>query len=181
MLKVGFDIGGTNIKAGLVDESGNVISRQSMPFPFGDDIKAVRLMADAARSMAREQGLDPLNFKSIGIAAPGSINKEETMILNAHNLGFHHVPVKAEMMGEFPGAEVYLANDADAAALAEYYAGALKGCRNAVLITLGTGVGGGIIMNGKLFRGGMGKRFRTWSYDYPPRRRNMYLRKQGMY
>ena len=95
-------------------------------------------------------------FKSIGIAIAGSIDAAGTTILNAHNLGFHNVPMRAAMMEQFPNTAVFLANDANAAALAELHAGAFRGCKTAILMTLGTGVGGGVILGGRMFNGGMG-------------------------
>lgn len=156
MLQVGFDVGGTSIKAGVVNDELQVICQRNIPFPVGDYQKAVKLMADAVHDMAKELEMNPFDFDSIGIAAAGSIDASESIIVNAHNLGFHHVPIKEEMKKYFPYIKVFLANDADAAALAELYAGALRGCKTAVLITLGTGVGGGVILNGKIFRGGAG-------------------------
>lgn len=157
MLQVGFDVGGTNIKAGVVHDNMEILCQRSVPFPGGEGYgKVAVVMADLVKDMAKEVGIQPAEFKSIGIATAGSINREGTMILDAHNLGFHNVPLKAEMAKYFPDMKVCLGNDADVAALAELHAGAFRGCKTAILITLGTGVGGGVILNGRMFKGGMG-------------------------
>ena len=76
-------------------------------------------------------------------------------VVDAHNLNFHNVPLRKILSDAFPGIPVYIANDANGAALAELYTGAFVGCKTGVLLTLGTGLGGGIILNGKMFNGGM--------------------------
>jgi glucokinase len=113
-------------------------------------------MAEQVRELAKELRIQPTDFRSIGIATAGSIDASRTVIINAHNLGFHNVPMIDEMHKHFPDTPVYLANDADAAALAELHAGAFRGKKTAVLLTLGTGVGGGIILGGRMFKGGLG-------------------------
>jgi len=157
MLQIGFDIGGTNIKAGVVHDNMKILCKRSVSFPSDEGYqKVAAILAELVRDMAKELNRQISDFQSIGIAAPGSIDAASTMILNAHNLGFHNVPLKAEMNQYFPDTKVYLANDADAAALAELCAGAFRGCKTAVLLTLGTGVGGGVILGGRMFKGGMG-------------------------
>ena len=105
--------------------------------------------------MLRQQAIARKDVESVGIVVPGSIDQKGERVIDAYNLGFHDVPLKAlaqEAFGEIP---VYLANDANGAALAELYAGAFRGCKTAVLFTLGTGLGGGIILGGHMFNGGM--------------------------
>ena len=96
------------------------------------------------------------DLRAIGIALPGSFNSERTHVIHAYNLDFHDVDVKGSMTNRFPGVPIIALNDADAATVAEHSYGALKGAKTAVLLTLGTGVGGGLILGGKLFLGGMG-------------------------
>lgn len=157
MYRIGFDVGGTNIKAGIIDDNMEIAAGSAIPFPAGESYEKIAdLMAEQVRELAREIDITVGEFKSIGIAAAGSIDPTGTIIANAHNLGFHNVPMVAEMKKRFPGIAVYLANDADAAAVAELYAGAFRGKKTAVLLTLGTGVGGGIILGGKIFKGGLG-------------------------
>jgi glucokinase len=157
MYQIGFDVGGTNLKVGVVHDSMEIVAHRNVAFPKGETYeKIAALMAEQVRDLAEEIKLPVEEFKSIGIATAGSIDASGTMIVNAHNLGFHNVPMIEEMHKHFPKMPVYLANDADAAALAELHAGAFRGKKTAVLLTLGTGVGGGIILGGKMFKGGLG-------------------------
>lgn len=157
MYQIGFDIGGTNLKVGAVDDNMEISAERNVPFPKGEGYEAiVSLMAEQVKELAGELKIPAAEFGSIGVATAGSIDGDGKIILHAHNLGFHNVPMVKEMQVHFPEIPVCLANDADAAALAELYAGAFKGRKTAVLLTLGTGVGGGVILGGRLFRGGMG-------------------------
>ncbi|MGI6732274.1 MAG: ROK family protein [Anaerovoracaceae bacterium] len=156
MYRVGFDIGGTNIKAGIVGEDLKILSHRNIPFPTGESYKkVVALLAELVKDMAKDLQVPVMELGTIGIAVPGSIDVTETIVIHAHNLGFQNAPIKSEMKEYFPHSSIYLANDANAATLAELYAGAFRGCKTAVLLTLGTGVGGGLILGGRLFNGGM--------------------------
>lgn len=156
MLRVGFDIGGTTIKGGIVGEDLKILAHRSIPFPSGEGYERVAvLMAQLVVEMAEELQVSVTELGTIGIAVPGSIDVTGTFVIHAHNLGFHNTPIKKAVKEHFPHSLVYLANDANAAALAELYAGAFRGYKTAVLLTLGTGVGGGLILNGQLFNGGM--------------------------
>ena len=95
------------------------------------------------------------DVESLGAVVPGSIDAAGETVVDAHNLNFHNVPLRKILSDAFPGIPVYIANDANGAALAELYTGAFVGCKTGVLLTLGTGLGGGIILNGKMFNGGM--------------------------
>ena len=157
MLQVGFDIGGTNIAAGVVDDEMRIVARRSVPFPTGKPYAhAIGLMKDIVEALALELNVESRQFQSIGIVVPGSIDPKCERVLHAYNLQFHDVPLKIAMQEEYPEVPVYLANDANGAALAELHAGAFRGCKTAVLLTLGTGIGGGLILNGKMFNGGLG-------------------------
>lgn len=156
MLRVGFDVGGTTIKVGIIrEEDCKMLSYRKIPFPKDEGYEWVTaLMAGLVLEMTEELQTDVSACRTIGIAIPGSIDSSENTILHAHNLGFHHVPFKSAMEAHFPGVRVYLANDGNTAALAELHMGAFKGCKTAVLLTLGTGVGGGLILDGRMFNGG---------------------------
>lgn len=161
MYKLGFDIGGTNIAYGLLDEGFNIIARGSLPFPrdsFGEP-KDVETVASCLKELSDElcaaHAVPYKRVELIGICIPGSIDKTKQIVINAHNLGFHNVPFKQIAKQAF-GKRVLLRNDADSAAIAEHRMGALKGASCGVLVTVGTGIGGGIIINGRLFNGGMG-------------------------
>lgn len=155
MYRIGIDIGGTSVKIGLVDKDLNILHRSAIPFrPIGGEGVAAAI-AEAVRQLLAEQGLAQTQIASVGFVVPGSIDTTGAIVLDAHNLDFYNVPMKALMQAQFPNVPVYMANDADGAALAELGRGAFLGCRTAVLLTLGTGVGGGLILDGKLFHGGM--------------------------
>lgn len=154
MYRVGVDLGGTNIAVGVVDDDYNIIGRGKMktnaPRPakeiFDDIAQAVRMAVDDA-------GITMDQVYSIGVGTPGSVNKARGMIDFANNLDFNHVPAK-DMLVEALGCEnVYIDNDANCAALGEALAGAGKGKDSFVAITLGTGVGSGIVIDGKLVNG----------------------------
>lgn len=158
MLQVGFDVGGTNIAVGVVDDAGTIVARRSTPFPTGKPYQEVAdIMVGQIVDMARELNMGMEQFSAVGVAVPGSIDPACQRVMHAYNLQFHDVPLRSAIQALLPSSvPVYLANDADAAALAELYAGAFRGCKTAALLTLGTGVGGGLIMNGRMFHGGMG-------------------------
>ncbi|QOX64870.1 ROK family protein [Anoxybacterium hadale] len=158
MYQIGFDVGGTNLKVGAVNDDKVIVARRNVAFPKGETYQNITaLMAEQVRALAQELNISAKDFKSIGVATAGSIDAAGAVILHAHNLGFHNVPMVDEMHRYFPDVPVFLANDADAAALAELHAGAFRDKKTAVLFTLGTGVGGGIILGGKMFKGGMGR------------------------
>ncbi len=158
MLHAGIDIGGTTIKAGLVDSQNNtIVIERSTAFPKSGYKNVCLTVGEMIKNMAEEKGIRLELLGSIGIAVPGSIDAAGNRVIHAYNLGFHDAPIKEEIMAGFPGIPVFLANDADAAALAELHGGIFMGAKTAVLITIGTGVGGGLILNGKMFRGGNGQ------------------------
>ncbi len=150
---IGIDLGGTNIVAGVVNEDYEIISKAStktnLPRPekeIADDMAkmAVKATADA--------GLTMDDIEWIGIGTPGIANSETGIIEYSNNLGFNNTPM-VKYISEATGKQAFVENDANAAAYGEYVAGAAKGAKNAVCITLGTGVGGGIIVDGKIYAG----------------------------
>lgn len=150
---VGIDLGGTNIVAGLVDEQYNILGKVSRktnrPRPakeIADD------MAACALDVIKQQGLTPEQVEWIGIGTPGIANSATGIIEYSNNLDFHNVPM-VEWISKATGRPAFVENDANAAAYGEYVAGAAKGATNAVCITLGTGVGGGIVIDGKIYSG----------------------------
>lgn len=155
MYQIGVDIGGTNIKIGLVDDSLEIVSRASIRFPHESARLVVEAFSDAIRDVLAKKGAAEKELESIGIVVPGSISPDGASVIDAYNLDFHNVPLRALTQAQFPGIPVFLANDANGAALAELVKGAFVGCRTAVLFTLGTGLGGGLILDGKMFNGGM--------------------------
>ena len=150
---IGIDLGGTNIKAGVVNENYEIIAKATcktnLPRP-AEDICAD--MAKVSLEAVEKAGLTVDDIECIGIGTPGIANSAEGIIEYSNNLGFDNVPV-VELMRKHIDKPVYVENDANAAAYGEFVAGAAKGANNAVAITLGTGVGGGIIVNGKIYSG----------------------------
>lgn len=157
MLQIGFDVGGSHIAAGMVDEEKKIIARREIPFPTGEPYeKLIGRMAQMVLELCAECQIEVRQLDSIGLCVPGQIEETEGVVIHAHNLQLYNVPIKQELNKQFPGIPIFLANDANAAALAELHAGAFRGCKTAALLTLGTGVGGGLILGGKMFNGGLG-------------------------
>ena len=154
MYYIGVDIGGTNIKIGLVNSQLQIVRRTIVPFPHTNGADTARIIAEQSRDLLRLQCGKEEDLAAVGVIVPGSIDPTGTIIIHAHNLGFHSVPLQALLQAQFPNKPVHLANDADGACLAELGCGAFQGSKTAVLLTLGTGVGGGLILDGKLFNGG---------------------------
>ena len=150
---IGIDLGGTNIKAGVVSEDFEIVAKTScktnLPRP-GEEICAD--MAKVALEAVKEAGLTLDDIEAVGIGTPGTANSEAGVIEYSNNLGFLNFPV-VKLMKTHIDKPCYVENDANAAAYGEYIAGAAKGANDAVCITLGTGVGGGIIINGKIYSG----------------------------
>ena len=153
MYKLGIDLGGTNIVAGVVDENYNIIAtakrKTNCPRPAEE---IVADMAAAALEAVENAGLKLQDIEAAGVGSPGSIDPENGMVCTSNNLDFTMVPL-AQMLKDKTGIDFYLENDANAAAYGEFIAGAGKGAKNFIMITLGTGVGGGIIINGKIYSG----------------------------
>ena len=153
MYRIGIDLGGTNIAVGIVNERHEIVAHTSVPTLAHRAPRAViRDMGDAVRAALDQAGLTAGDCASIGVGSPGTCDSERGVVVRAYNLGWHEVPVCAMLTERF-GIPARLSNDANCAALAETVAGAAIGCRNMVLITLGTGVGGGIIIDGKIYAG----------------------------
>ena len=154
MFNIGIDLGGTNIAAGLVDEKYNIVKKCSVETKASrpaDEI--VKDMANVCFTLCKEANVDASEINSIGIATPGTANEETGVVVYANNLPFLDYPIADKLKSFFPAKNVYIANDANAAAYGEAVAGAGKGHKDFVMITLGTGVGGGIIAEGKLYSG----------------------------
>lgn len=153
MIRIGIDLGGTNIAVGAVDDGHAIVSRVSVPtLARRPAAEVVGDMGDAVEAALAKAGLSIGDCRSIGIGSPGTCNSAAGVVERAYNLGWDHVPV-CRMLEERFHVPCRLSNDANCAALAEQVAGAAVGHDNVVLITLGTGVGGGIIIDGKIYAG----------------------------
>ncbi len=157
MLRLGVDVGGTFIKAGVVDENCTILHKVSVPTGGDAGYQAVvQNIAHAAELAAKEAGLSVSDLASVGIGIPGLLNPRTGVVVLAPNLGgWRDVPFLDAIRKLLP-VPVYVGNDANCAVVGETMAGAAKGSENVVMLTLGTGVGGGIIADGRLFVGGQG-------------------------
>lgn len=153
MYYLGVDLGGTNIAAGIVDKTHKLIAKTSRKthVPCSDDEICAQL-ASAAEETLEKAGLTSDDISYIGIGSPGTVNRDTGVIEYSNNLKFKHLPLQ-KLLEDRLGKKVILENDANAAAYGEYKAGALRGAKNAVAITLGTGIGGGVIIDGKILAG----------------------------
>jgi glucokinase len=155
MYSFGIDLGGTNIAVGVVDtETGKILKKGSVPTNasrHADEI--MKDMAALCKSLAQEMGLTIDDFAYAGIAAPGTIDNETGTVIYSNNIKMDMYPIADKLM-EYSGIKkVYCENDANAAAYGEAAYGASKGTKHSVMITLGTGLGGGVIVDGKLVTG----------------------------
>ena len=153
MYRVGIDLGGTNIVSGVVDEQYNIIAKARLKTNSNRGFEAVvHDMATTAKMALEMANVDISEVDAVGIGSPGAINSEKGIVNYAYNLGFKDVHL-TEMLENELGVKTFLENDANAAAYGEFIAGAGKGTNDFILITLGTGVGGGMIINNKIFSG----------------------------
>ena len=156
MIRVGIDIGGTGIKVGLVNENIQIIKEGSIPtvidIPFEEQVKRI---ADCVISTVCDAGLTVDDIASVGIGIPGIASSETGEIIKCTNMGWKHVPFR-DTFRKFLDKPVYIENDANVAALAESIAGISAGTSSSVFITIGTGIGSGIIINGQIWKGAHG-------------------------
>ena len=153
MYRIGIDLGGTNIVAAVVDEDFHIVSKASCktacPRPAEEIVADMGRMALEA---AEKAGLTMADVASVGVGCPGTCNRDSGLVEYSNNLGFEQLPLQ-KMLGEMLHKNVLIENDANAAAFGEYIAGVGKEADSMVCITLGTGVGGGVITDGKILTG----------------------------
>ena len=153
MYRIGIDLGGTNIVAGLVDDNCKIIDKTHVKTALPQSPEGiVEKMSNLVFDLLKKTNTDISEVSFVGIGSPGAVNPETGVVIYANNLKFDNVPL-GEMMKQKVGIDCYLQNDANAAAYGEYIAGSGKGTKNFVAVTLGTGVGGGIIVDGKIYSG----------------------------
>ena len=161
MYRIGIDLGGTNIAVGIVDEAQRIIAASDAPTVSQNGAGALLndIAATVNDALARG-GLALRDCAGAGIGVPGTCDTARGIVRYAHNIGWDGVPVTAELRQRL-GLPAFLANDADCAALGEVVGGAAKGCGSALMVTLGTGVGGGFVVNGRIWsgHGGLGGEF----------------------
>ncbi len=153
-MRLGIDLGGTNIAAGVVDDKGKILLKQIAPTPVKEGADSiVATMGTLCLGLLKKAGLALEQITLCGIAAPGVANRKTGIVEVSANLPFVYYPVVQTLQNYLPGVKILLENDANAAAKGEVEVGAAKGAENAIMITLGTGVGGGIIIRRQVYSG----------------------------
>lgn len=153
MYYIGVDLGGTNIAVGLVNEEGKITHKGSVPtYRDRHYSEILQDMAMLVNRVVEEAGVSMEEVHSIGIGSPGKCDVDNGVLIYANNLKFSNVPMRQEIQ-KYIDKPVYLDNDANCAAYGESVCGAARGYKNSLTITLGTGVGGGIIQDGKIITG----------------------------
>lgn len=154
MYRIGIDLGGTNIVAAVVNEKYELVStakcKTAMPRPA---VAIVDDMARLVREAVAGAGITLADVDMVGVGSPGTCNADTGVVEYSNNLGFENLPLRDMLSERLDGKDIYIENDANAAAIGEFLAGAAKEVDSCVCITLGTGVGGGVIIDGKMFSG----------------------------
>ncbi|MFJ1752528.1 ROK family glucokinase [Kitasatospora sp. NPDC088134] len=149
-LTIGVDVGGTKIAAGVVDESGEILAKTRVPTP-ADPQWAVDAIAQGVRELKEQFP----GAAAVGVGAPGFVDSDRSTVLMAPNIAWENEPLK-QRVEELTGLPTVVENDANCAAWAEFRFGAAADYQDMVLITVGTGIGGGIVLDGRLHRGRFG-------------------------
>lgn len=153
MFTIGIDLGGTNIVAAVVDEKYNIIAKAKTPTAVPRSAELIfDDIAKVCKEAVEKAGLTMNDISSVGLGTPGTVNSDG-VIEFANNLNFDNVPAKDMIIERLGDKPVYVANDANCAALGEAYAGCGNGAKNFIAVTLGTGVGSGVIIDGKIVTG----------------------------
>ena len=150
---LGVDLGGTNIAVGVVDENYRIIAKHCIPTKAGRSVTEIAEdLAAASKHVIDKAGLSISEFTSWGIGMPSCINPKTGLLVHSNNLGWKNIPI-LDTLRRLIGLPIIIENDANCAALGEALAGAARDYRDVIVITLGTGVGGGLIVNGKIYAG----------------------------
>ena len=156
MYSIGVDLGGTNIAIGICDKEMNMIAKGSVKTEVsGGTAHIMDNMAGLIESLLKNNSIDKADIDFVGIATPGAVDVKGGIVESAFNLGFDHFPIVQELRNRIGIEKILVANDANAAALGEALAGAAKGTEHSVMVTLGTGVGGGVIIDKHIFDRGV--------------------------
>ena len=150
MLYIGIDVGGTNLKAGLVDETGKILAVERCPLNFQGPEQFAEDVARLAASAARKGGVAPESLAYVGMGLPGAVSGGD--ILFTTNIPMKDVPIE-RLFRRHLDLPLLLGNDADCAAVGEFFCGAGRGTRDFAVVTLGTGIGCGLLLGGKLHGG----------------------------
>lgn len=152
MLTIGVDIGGTKVAAGVVDDAGRIVEHALRPTPADRPDLVAETVVDVVKELARDRQIE-----AVGVGAAGFVDETRSVVRFAPNLAWREEPLQKKIEG-LVGVPVVVENDANAMAWGETKFGAGRGQTHVVCITVGTGIGGGLVFNGALFRGrwGMG-------------------------
>lgn len=150
---IGIDVGGTNLVAGLVDQEGTILHKSACPVNRSWSAEElVSQLAQLSVRVAQEGGVSLEDVEGAGAGIPGLVDNEAGTVVKTPNMPFRDTPFRELFQREL-NIPVHLGNDADCAAAGEYWAGAAKGCDPVVMVTLGTGIGTGLVRGGKLYTG----------------------------
>ena len=156
MIRIGIDVGGTGIQVGVVDDHFRIIKESSIvthtDLAFADQVKQI---ADSVISTTEAAGFSTDDIESVGIGIPGIASPRTGEIIKCTNMGWFHVPFRREFINHLDK-PLFIENDANVAALAESVAGVSSGTSSSVFITIGTGIGSGIIINNRIWSGAHG-------------------------
>ena len=153
---LGLDAGGTNLVAGVVDPGGHIISKEGISLGDDKSLETVTAsMYEVSCAALQKAGIEWRDVPYWGIGMPSTVNAKTGLLVHANCYGWRNVPIFTWLQ-RYTDKRIYRENDANCAALAEREAGAGKNCDNMIMLTLGTGVGGGIILDGRLYRGANG-------------------------
>ncbi|MBQ7160525.1 MAG: ROK family protein [Clostridia bacterium] len=155
MYYIGVDLGGTNIAIGICDEERHIVLKDKVPTgAHRETDRIIEDMAGLCRDLVERTGISWDEIGYVGIAAPGTVDPAHGVVMYCNNIKMFHYPICDKLASLLPAPKkVYLENDANAAALAEAKVGAGAGKDDVIMITLGTGLGGGIVIDGKLYSG----------------------------
>ncbi len=153
-MHIGVDIGGMSIKAGIVNEDGKIITKCAVPTPCNDEDAFCAAMFESIEKAMAQADISANDIKAIGIGSPSAVIKEDGVLLEAENIGYKYIDARGFLQSKLGNIPVFVDNDANCAALGEYYKS--KKSPHFIFITLGTGIGGGVILDGKLFVGSNG-------------------------
>jgi len=148
---IGIDIGGTKIAGALVSESGEILRTLKRPTPAGDPVAIVDNVVELVQQLGEGE-----EVIAAGVAAAGFVDVTQSIVYYAPNINWRGEPFREHLSELLPGLDITIDNDANAAGWAEYRFGAGRGATDMTLLTIGTGVGGAVIVDGSLLRGGFG-------------------------
>lgn len=150
---IGIDLGGTNIAVGLVDKKGRILHKDKVKTRAERNYsEIIKDMAELTKKVVTDSGYTIDDIEWVGVGSPGKCDWNKGVVVSAANLKFKNTPIRTEFQKHI-NLPVYLANDADCAAFGEAMCGGAKDVSNSVMVTLGTGVGGGVVLNGQIMTG----------------------------